>query len=60
MRTLLFGLFVVAGVSAQWGPATGSLAPPFALQDQNARIRNLAMTIEKNGAIVVFYRSADW
>lgn len=64
MRPLLFGLSLglifVSGIAAQWGPAIGSVVPGFALPDQSGGARTLASLTKENGAIVVFYRSADW
>jgi hypothetical protein len=42
------------------GPAIGSAAPPFELLDQNGRSHTLKSLLGPKGAIVVFYRSADW
>lgn len=43
-----------------WGPAVGTVAPAFTLPDQNGQPHSLQSLIGDGGAIVVFYRSADW
>ena len=42
------------------GPQVGARIPPFALRDQNGRVQTLATVIGAKGAMVVFFRSADW
>jgi len=42
------------------GPAVGDRIPEFALPDQNGRERQLADLTGSNGALLVFFRSADW
>jgi hypothetical protein len=62
------GLFVavvsVASQSAvdleQVGPQVGSRVPSFTLPDQTGRLRTLDSLMGPKGAILVFFRSADW
>lgn len=42
------------------GPAIGTKAPTFTLADANGRKTTLADLAGKKGAILLFYRSADW
>jgi hypothetical protein len=42
------------------GPAVGQKAPDFSLTDQTGTPRNLQSVLGPNGALLVFYRSAEW
>ncbi len=42
------------------GPQVGAHVPAFALQDQNGHSRTLDSVMGPKGAILVFFRSADW
>jgi AhpC/TSA family len=42
------------------GPPVGSPAPDFEATDQDGRTRSLSSLLGPNGALLVFYRSADW
>ena len=42
------------------GPQVGEQVPDFSLIDQAGRTRNLQSIVGPNGAMVVFFRSADW
>jgi hypothetical protein len=42
------------------GPAVGSRVPGFEAVDQNGASRSLESLLGPKGAILVFYRSADW
>jgi hypothetical protein len=42
------------------GPRVGDTAPAFSLPDQNGVTRTLKSILGPNGAILVFFRSADW
>lgn len=42
------------------GPQVGTPVPDFALTDQNGKIWTLQSLIGPKGAMLVFYRSADW
>ena len=42
------------------GPKIGETTPAFSLADQNARTRTLASVLGPRGALLVFFRSADW
>jgi len=42
------------------GPQVGERVPDFRLNDQNGRAQNLQSIMGSRGAMVVFFRSADW
>jgi hypothetical protein len=42
------------------GPEVGSTLPSFEAPDQNGRLENLQTILGPKGALLVFYRSADW
>ena len=42
------------------GPQVGATVPDFALVDQNGSKRTLRSVMGARGAMIVFYRSADW
>ena len=45
---------------ASLGPQVGERVPGFSLPDQNGQIRTLESILGPNGAMLLFYRSADW
>ena len=42
------------------GPQVGTAVPSFSLQDQTGRPQTLQSVMGPKGAILVFFRSADW
>jgi hypothetical protein len=42
------------------GPQIGERVPDFSLPDQTGRVRNLQSIMGPRGAMIVFFRSADW
>ena len=42
------------------GPRIGATVPTFVLPDQTAQPRSLASLMGPKGAVLVFFRSADW
>jgi hypothetical protein len=62
MKWPLAVVFSLTALIAQkpGGPAIGSRIPDFTAQDQNGQTHTLASLLGPKGAIVVFYRSADW
>jgi hypothetical protein len=42
------------------GPQVGATAPDFSLPDQHGATRSLKSLMGPKGAILVFFRSADW
>jgi hypothetical protein len=61
-------VFCLAGVAAQSptidtsriGPPVGQKAPDFSGTDQLGRKHTLASSLGSKGAMLVFFRSADW
>ena len=51
-------LALVAAVKS--GPDIGSPMPPFEARDQNGKVHTLQSLLGPKGAVLVFYRSADW
>ena len=75
MRTLLLlaaaVVATVASIAAQTpnpqtpdprtlGPTVGAPVPDFSLPDQQGVARTLRSTFGPKGAVLVFFRSADW
>ena len=42
------------------GPKVGERVPEFSLLDQHGTMRSLRSTLGPKGAVLVFFRSADW
>lgn len=42
------------------GPKVGDRIPDFSLRDQRGQVYSLQSLLGSNGAIIVFFRSADW
>ena len=47
-------------LARDYGPAVGSRMPAFQLPDQDGNQRNLTNVMGPKGALIIFYRSADW
>jgi hypothetical protein len=54
----LCGLAAAAAISS--GPNVGEAVPDFRLEDQNGKTQTLRSILGPKGALLVFYRSADW
>ncbi len=59
MQTALLALLLLAAPDHS-GPAVGQPVPEFALADQNGQQHTLKDVLGPKGALLVFYRSADW
>ncbi len=66
-RSSLIELLMVAlpiaalhGLNIKTGPAVGQLAPAFSAPDQEGRNQTLESIMGPKGAMLVFFRSADW
>ena len=60
-RTLALALFALAAWSAvPTGPEIGKMVPEFCAPDQTGKIQTLKSIMGPKGALLVFYRSADW
>jgi hypothetical protein len=51
---------VLYGQSIKTGPEVGHPVPVFSAQDQDGRTQTLKSIVGRNGAMLVFFRSADW
>ncbi len=69
MRLAALLLLLAGAVAAQQppavdldtiGPQVGEVAPDFELRDQDGTPRRLSSLLGPKGAMLVFYRSADW
>ena len=62
-RISWLSLAAVAALHGQYintGPAAGSPVPDFSAPDQAGRIQTLKSIMGPKGAMLVFFRSADW
>ena len=59
---LTIGLAALAQVPrpAKTGPAVGAMLPAFSATDQNGLTQSLSSVMGAKGAMLVFFRSADW
>ena len=53
-------LAALYGQNIKTGPAKGSPLPDFSAPDQTGRTQTLKSIMGPKGAMLVFYRSADW
>jgi hypothetical protein len=56
-------VFFLAGISAygrEYGPPIGTRLPAFELPDQAGKLYSLKSLLGPKGAVILFYRSADW
>ena len=54
-------LLVCGSLAARdYGPPAGSKMPAFELRDQDSKAHSLASLLGPKGAVIVFFRSADW
>jgi hypothetical protein len=61
MRHLLAWTALTAfGLAADYGPPVGSPMPSFEAPDQDGKTHTLKDLLGRNGAAIVFFRSADW
>ena len=56
----LLAVAALCGQNIKTGPAVGSPAPDFSALDQAGRTQTLQSIMGPKGAMLVFYRSADW
>ena len=62
-RLCLLALLPIAALHAQsikTGPEVGQQVPAFSATDQNGRTQDLKSIMGPKGAMLVFFRSADW
>ena len=66
ITALALGIGLVIAPAAQTpdpqslGPKAGERVPEFSLPDQQGNTRSLRSMLGPKGAVLVFYRSADW
>jgi hypothetical protein len=56
-------ILLLAGICAygrEYGPAIGTRLASFELPDQEGKLHNLKSLLGPKGAVILFYRSADW
>jgi hypothetical protein len=56
----LFPVAVSYGQNIKTGPNVGEQVPAFSATDQNGRDQTLKSVMGPKGAMLVFFRSADW
>lgn len=62
IRSAALSLLLVGGsiYARDYGPSVGSKMPGFELRDQDGKTHTLAGLLGPKGAVIVFFRSADW
>jgi hypothetical protein len=55
-----FGLLAQQPGQIRTGPDVGSVVPAFEAPDQKGQVKTLESVAGPQGAVLVFYRSADW
>ncbi|MBV9771407.1 MAG: hypothetical protein JOZ32_17685 [Bryobacterales bacterium] len=58
--SLTAALAAAHGQSIKTGPAVGEKIPDFSAQDQSGHEQTLKSIMGPKGAMLVFFRSADW
>jgi hypothetical protein len=56
----IIGAALLLSGAVPTGPNVGETVPDFRLQDQNGTSQTLHSILGPKGALIVFYRSADW
>ena len=61
-RSALVSLLQICGLlnAREYGPPVGSKMPSFDLKDQAGKSHTLASLLGPKGAVILFFRSADW
>ena len=59
-RTLPLLIFCSTILGRDYGPPIGNKLPGFVLQDQDGKSQTLENLLGPKGAVILFYRSADW
>ena len=60
LTVTLFLLVCYSLLGRDYGPAVGGKMAGFELPDQDGKLRTLGNVMGPKGAIILFYRSADW
>lgn len=56
----VFAAAALYGQNPRTGPEVGQRVPDFSLQDQSGQTHTLPSIMGPKGAMLVFFRSADW
>jgi hypothetical protein len=60
VTAVFFGVIALCGQNIKTGPNAGQPVPAFSAQDQEGRTQTLQSVMGPKGAMLVFFRSADW
>jgi hypothetical protein len=60
MKYFSLGIATVVFAAVATGPSVGSQAPAFRAVDTQGQIQTLKSIMGPKGALLVFFRSADW
>jgi hypothetical protein len=61
-RSGVVSLLLICGSlgAREYGPPIGAKMPSFDLKDQDGKAHTLASLLGPKGAVILFFRSADW
>jgi hypothetical protein len=61
-RSAVVSLLLICGSlgAREYGPPVGSKMPGFDLKGQDGKAHSLASLLGPKGAVILFFRSADW
>lgn len=60
VTAMLLWVMALCGQNIKTGPSAGQPVPAFSAQDQDGRTQTLQSVMGPKGAMLVFFRSADW
>jgi hypothetical protein len=60
VTAMLLSVMALGGQNIKTGPPAGQPVPSFSAQDQDGRTQTLQSVMGPKGAMLVFFRSADW
>jgi hypothetical protein len=60
VTALFLSVMALYGQNIKTGPDAGRPVPAFSAQDQDGRTQTLQSVMGPKGAMLVFFRSADW
>jgi peroxiredoxin len=60
MKYFAFGIATALSAAVATGPSVGSQAPAFTAVDTQGHVQTLKSIMGPKGALLVFFRSADW
>jgi hypothetical protein len=58
--TAVLLLAAICASGREYGPAVGTRLASFELPDQEGKLHSLKSLLGPKGAVILFYRSADW